>query len=121
MPRQAVLIALAALAVLVGVIAFLSSVKHRASPEQFTRLTHNDFTINIESDAFGLSKGDVPQASGRVRIEDSTLTLVFEQSNTRIAAIGSAIKCSVITAEMHSVECTPTDTPFPVLWTAHLD
>lgn len=123
MPRPAVLIAgaIAVLAVLVGVLRYLSNIESEASPEEFSRLTHEDLTINIEGDAFGLSKSGVPQASGRVRFEHSAFSLVFDQSNTRIAAIGSEVKCSVVTAKLLAVECTPSVTAFPTVWTAHLD
>jgi hypothetical protein len=123
MPRPAVLIAgaIAGLAIAVGAVRFVSGVESKASPEEFTRLTHDDLTINIEGDSFGLSKGGVPQASGRVVIEQSTLTLVFDQSNTRIAAIGAAVECRVVAVNLRAVECGPTLTPFPPLWKAHLD
>lgn len=123
MPRPAVLIAgaIAVLAALVGVVRYLSNIETEARPEEFRRLTHDNMTINIEGDAFGLSKSGVPQASGRVRFEHNTLTLVFDQSNTRIAAIGSEIACSVVTSELLTVECVPSMTAFPTVWAAHLD
>lgn len=123
MPRPAVLIAgaIAGLALLVGAFRFLSGVEAKASPEEFKRLTHDDLTINIEGDAFGLSKGDLPQASGRVVIENSTLTLLVDQSNTRMAAIGAEIECRVMAVNLLAVECGPTVTPFPPVWTAQLD
>jgi hypothetical protein len=123
MPRPAVLIAgaIAVLAIAVGAVRFVSGFVSKASPEDFTRLTYEDLTINIESDAFGLSKGGVPQASGRVRVEHSTLTLIVDQSNTRIAAIGAVIDCQMLVVDNLAVECSSTVTPFPAKWTAHLD
>lgn len=123
MSRHAVLIAgaIAGLAILAGAIRVLSGVEPKASPEDFKRLSHEDLTIYIAGDAFGLSKGDVPQASGRVVIEHSTLTLLVDQSNTRIAAIDAEIECRVMAVNLLAVECGPTVTPFPPVWTAHLD